>query len=133
MKTGTALLLGFVLLATATVVIESQMVSDPLAAFRGPDGRLTIPGRALTEELQRLLFQGNDLRPNYNITFLFPEPSSHPTARLVPFPFAVPNPNVFIHRCPPEAIAGYLIGPRNRVSIPAVHSPPVVRALPAAV
>src|SRR5438445_13549100 len=105
MKTGTALLLGFVLLATAAVVIESQMVSDPLAAFRGPDGRLTIPGRALTEELQRLLFQGNDLRPNYNITFLFPEPSSHPTARLVPFSFDVPNLNVFVHRGPPEGAA----------------------------
>src|SRR5437870_11888410 len=91
MKTGTALLLGFVLLATAAVVIESQMVPDPLAAFRGPGGRLTIPGRALTEELQRLLLQGNDLRPNYNITFLVPERSSHPTARLVPFSFDVPN------------------------------------------
>src|SRR6266566_3190246 len=110
MKTGTALLLGFVLLATAAVVIESQVVSDPLAAFRGPDGRLTIPGRALTEELQRLLFQGNDLRPNYNITFLFPEPSSHPTARLVLYSFDVPNLNVFVHRGPPEGTAGNAIG-----------------------
>src|SRR5213080_2765628 len=120
MKTGTALLLGFVLLATATVVIESQMVSDPLAAFRGPDGRLTIPGRALTEELQRLLFQGNDLRPNYNITFLFPEPSSHPTARLVPFSFDVPNLNVFVHRGPPEGTAGNAIGHRIREGFPPV-------------
>ena len=120
MKTGTALLLGFVLLATAAVVIESQMVSDPLAAFRGPDGRLTIPGRALTEELQRLLFQGNDLRPNYNITFLFPEPSSHPTARLVPFSFDVPNLNVFIHRGPPEGTAGNVIGHRIREWFPPV-------------
>src|SRR5438034_205803 len=120
MKTGTALLLGFVLLATAAVVIESQMVSDPLAAFRGPDGRLTIPGRALTEELQRLLFQGNDLRPYYNITFLFPEPSSHPTARLVPFSFDVPNLNVFVHRGPPEGTAGNAIGHRIREWFPPV-------------
>src|SRR5437773_2558392 len=120
MKTGTALLLGFVLLATATVVIESQMVSDPLAAFRGPDGRLTIPGRALTEELQRLLFQGNDLRPNYNSTFLFPEPSSHPTARLVPFSFDVPNLNVFRHRRPPEGTAGNVSGHRIREWCPPV-------------
>src|SRR5438270_144808 len=120
MKTGTALLLGFVLLATAAVVIESQMVSDPLAAFRGPGGRLTIPGRALTEELQRLLFQGNDLRPNYNITFLFPEPSSHPTARLVPFSFDVPNLNVFVHRGPAEGTAGNAIGHRVREGFPPV-------------
>src|SRR5947208_9041440 len=120
MKTGTALLLGFVLLTTAAVVIESQMVSDPLAAFRGPDGRLTIPGRALTEELQRLLFQGNDLRPNYNITFLFPEPSSHPTAHLVPFSFDVPNLNVFVHRGPPEGTAGNAIGHRIREWFPPV-------------
>src|SRR5207249_10068084 len=110
MKTGTALLLGFVLLATATVVIESQMVSDPLAAFRGPDGRLTIPGRALTEELQRLLSQGNELRPTYNITVLFPEPSTHPTAPPAPFSFAVPNPNVFTHRSPPACTAATVTG-----------------------
>src|SRR5436853_4787412 len=118
MKKGTALLLGFVLLATAAVVIESQMVSDPLAAFRGPDGRLTIPGRALTEELQRVLFQGNDLRTYYNITFLFPEPSSHPTARLVPFSFDVPNLNVFVHRGPPEGTAGNATGHRIREGFP---------------
>src|SRR5437764_12296144 len=93
MKTGTALLLGFDLLATATVVIESQMVSDPLAAFRGPDGRLTIPGRALTAELQRLLFPGNDRRPNYNITFLSTRPSAHRAAPLVPFSFARAKPS----------------------------------------
>ncbi len=120
MKMGTALLLGFVLLATAAVVIESQMVTDPLAAFRGPDGRLTIPGRALTEELQRLLFQGNDLRPNYNITFLFPEPSSHPTARLVLYSFDVPNLNVFVHRGSPEGTAANAIGHRIREGFPPV-------------
>src|SRR5436853_603542 len=120
MKTGTALLLGFVLLATATVVIESQMDSGPHAAFRRPDGLLTISGRALTEELQRVLFQGNDLRTYYNITFLFPEPSSHPTARLVPFSFDVPNLNVFIHRGPPEGTAGNVIGHRIREWFPPV-------------
>src|SRR5712691_8769137 len=120
MKIGTALLLGFVLVATASVVIESQMVSDPLAPFRGPDGRLTIPGRALTEELQRLLFHGNELRPYHNITFLVPERSSHPTARLIPFSFDVPNLNVFMHRGPPEGTAGNAIGHRIREWFPPV-------------
>src|SRR3989442_1864070 len=125
MKTGTDLLLGFVLLATAAVVIESQMVSDPFAPFRGPDGRLTIPGRALTEELQRLLFQGNDLRPYYNITFLLPEPSSHPTVRLVPLSFDVPNLNVFVHRGPPEGTAAHAIRPRLPAWVPPVDRRPV--------
>src|SRR2546421_12951824 len=89
MNTRTALLLIVLLLATAAVAIEAKLAPDPLAQFLGPDGRLTIPGRALTSEIQRLLFHGNDLRPSYNITFLLPERSSHPTARLVSFSFDV--------------------------------------------
>src|SRR5712692_9045543 len=96
-KAKTALLLGLVLLATAAIAIETQLSPDPLALFRGPDGRLSIPGGALTPQLQRLLFQGNDLRPYYDLTFMVPERSSHPTARLVPFSFQTPNLNVYIH------------------------------------
>src|SRR6266566_3576754 len=60
------------MLATAALVVVSQSMPDPLAEFRSPDGRLTIPGRALTPELQRLLFHGNDLQPFTNVTFLLP-------------------------------------------------------------
>jgi hypothetical protein len=97
MKTRTALLLGLVLLATAAIAMETQVSPDPLTLFRGPDGRLTIPGGALTPQLQHLLFQGNDLQPYYDLTFMIPEPSSHPTARLVPFSFQTPNLNVYVH------------------------------------
>src|SRR2546426_3660027 len=121
MKTGTAFLLGFVLLATAAVVIESQMVSDPLAQFRGSDGRLTIPGRALTPELQRLLFHENELRPYHNITFLAPDRSSHPTVRLVSFSFDVPNLNVFVHQGRPQGAAASAIGRRVREWFPPVN------------
>src|SRR6267143_5015196 len=120
MKMGIGLLLGFVLLATATLVIESQLVPDPLDQFRGPDGQLTIPGQALTQELQRLLFRGNDLRPYHVITFLFPEPSSYPTAHLVPFSFDVPNLHVFVHRSASEGTAGNAIGHRIREWFPPV-------------
>src|SRR5256885_11207961 len=54
---GTAFLLAFVILATGALVVASQPMADPLAQFRTPDGGLQIPGRALTPELQRLLFQ----------------------------------------------------------------------------
>jgi len=96
-KARTALLLSFVLLATAAIAIETQLSPDPLALFRGPDGRLTIPGGALTPQLQRLLFHGNDLQPYYDLTFMVPEYSSHPTARLVSFSFQTPNLNVYLH------------------------------------
>src|SRR3989449_8575078 len=120
MNTRTALLLGVLLLATAAVAIEAQLAPDPLAQFLGPDGRLTIPGRALTSEIQRLLFHGNDLRPSYNITFLLPERSSHPTARLVSFSFDVANLNVFVHRGPPEGSAGNALGHGIRAAFPPV-------------
>src|SRR5437879_7036921 len=120
MNTRTALLLGVLLLATAAVAIEAKLAPDPLAQFLGPDGRLTIPGRALTSEIQRLLFHGNDLRPYYNITFLLPERSSHPTARLVSFSFDVANLNVFVHRGPPEGSAGNALGPGIRAAFPPV-------------
>src|SRR5437016_10501061 len=96
-KAGTAILLAFILLATAILVVASQSMPDPLAKFRTPDGRLTIPGRALTSELQRLLFHSNDLQPYTNVTFLLPARSTYPTERLVAMSFASPNLNVFVH------------------------------------
>src|SRR5437016_13903019 len=85
------------MLATAALVVVSQSMPDPLAEFRSPDGRLTIPGRALTPELQRLLFHGNDLQPFTNVTFLLPPRSSYPTQRLLAISFTSPNLNVFVH------------------------------------
>src|SRR2546428_398592 len=85
------------MLAPASRVVDSQTMPDPLAKFRTPDGRLMIPGRALTPELQRLLFHGNDLGPLTNVTFLLPVRSSYPTERLVAISFASPNLNVFVH------------------------------------
>src|SRR2546427_13286826 len=63
-KARTAFIVAFVMLATAALVVVSQSMPDPLAKFRSRDGRLTIPGRALTPELQRLLFHGNELKPS---------------------------------------------------------------------
>src|SRR2546428_738615 len=96
-RAGAAFLLAFVILATTALVVESHFVPDPLAQFRTPDGRLTIPGRALTPDLQRLLFHGNDLQPYTNVTFVLPAQSPYPTERLVPVSFASPNLNVFVH------------------------------------
>src|SRR3989475_9082273 len=96
-KARTAFLVAFVMLATAALVVVSQSMPDPLAKFRTPDGRLTIPGRALTPELQRLVFHGNDLQPYTNVTFVLPAQSPYPTERLVPVSFASPNLNVFVH------------------------------------
>src|SRR5256712_8698658 len=106
-KARTAFLVAFVMLATAALVVVSQSMPDPLAKFRSPDGRLTIPGRALTPELQRLLFHGHDLQPSTNVTFLLPIRSSYPTERLVAISFASPNLNVFVHpRQAPETWGG---------------------------
>src|SRR3989442_292547 len=96
-RAGAAFLLAFVILATTALVVESHFVPDPLAQFRTPDGRLTIPGRALTPDLQRLLFHGNDLQPYTNVTFVLPAQSPYPTERLVPVSFASPNLDVFVH------------------------------------
>src|SRR3989442_477680 len=96
-RAGAAFLLALVILATTALVVESHFVPDPLAQFRTPDGRLTIPGRALTPELQRLLFHWNDLQPYTNVTFVLPAQSPYPTERLVPVSFASPNLNVFVH------------------------------------
>src|SRR2546427_3233432 len=96
-RAGAAFLLAFVILATTALVVESHFVPDPLAQFRTPDGRLTIPGRALTPELQRLLFHGNDLQPFTDVSFVLPAQSPYPTERLVPVSFASPNLNVFVH------------------------------------
>src|SRR3989454_530411 len=94
---GTAFLLAFVILATGALVVASQPMADPLAQFRTPDGGLQIPGRALTPELQRLLFHGNDLQPSTNVTFLLPVRSPYPTERLAAISFVSPNLNVFVH------------------------------------
>src|SRR3989441_3634311 len=104
MNAGTALLLAFVILATGALVVASQSTSDPLAQFRTPDGGLKIPGRALTPELQQLLFHGNNLQPYTNVTYVLPLRSLYPTERLVSISFAVPNLNVFVHPSqPPES------------------------------
>src|SRR5213594_640143 len=94
---GTAFLLAFVILATGALVVASQPMADPLAQFRTPDGGLQIPGSALTPELQRLLFHGNDLQPSTNVTFLLPVRSPYPTERLAAISFVSPNLNVFVH------------------------------------
>src|SRR5438093_146451 len=94
---GTAFLLAFVILATGALVVASQPMADPLAQFRTPDGGLQIPGSALTPELQRLLFHGNDLQPSTNVTFLLPVRSPYPTERLAAMSFVSPNLNVFVH------------------------------------
>src|SRR2546422_8308568 len=104
MNAGTALLLAFVILATGALVVASQSTSDPLAQFRTPDGGLKIPGRALTPQLQQLLFHGNNLQPYTNVTYVLPLRSLYRTERLVSFSFAVPNLNVFVHPSqPPES------------------------------
>src|SRR2546426_5782565 len=97
MNAGTALLLAFVILATGALVVASQSTSDPLAQFRTPDGGLKIPGRALTPELQQLLFHGHNLQPYSNVTYVLLSRSPYPTERLVSVSFAAPNLHVFVH------------------------------------
>ncbi|MGI0150142.1 MAG: hypothetical protein ACREDF_11505, partial [Thermoplasmata archaeon] len=97
MRARAAFLLVLLMLATAALVVESQTMLDPLAPFRTPDGHLTIPGRALTPELQRLLFHRNELQPFLRLTFLIAERSAYPTLHSVPTFFDAPNLNVFIH------------------------------------
>src|SRR2546428_5222574 len=98
---------------------------DPLAKFRTRDGRLTIPGRALTPELQRLLFHGNDLQPLTNVTFLLPVRSSYPTERLVAISFASPNLNVLVHPRQAPETWGSAIDHVLRVWFPPVDWPEV--------
>src|SRR5947199_3581313 len=119
-KAGTAILLAFILLATAILVVASQSMPDPLAKFRTPDGRLTIPGRALTSELQRLLFHSTDLQPYTNVTFLLPARSTYPTERLVAMSFASPNLNVFVHPSQAPETWGSAIDQVLRVWFPPV-------------
>src|SRR5438309_1921783 len=97
MRSAAILLPLCLMLAAAALVVSSQMRSDPLAPFRGTDGRLTIPGSALTPELQRLLFGGDQLLPSYELTYVSPERSSYPTVSLRSISFEVPNLNVFVH------------------------------------
>ena len=97
MKPTAAALLAVLLLASAALVLVAQHPLDPLAPYRAPDGSLHIPGNALTPELQRLLFGGNDLQSEYNLTFLVPERSPYPTLHSIPVYVEVPNLNVFVH------------------------------------
>src|SRR5438309_894752 len=97
MRSAAILLPLCLMLAAAALVVSSQMRSDPLAPFRGTDGRMTIPGSALTPELQRLLFGGDQLLPSYELTYVSPERSSYPTVSLRSISFEVPNLNVFVH------------------------------------
>src|SRR5947209_14487039 len=97
MRSAAILLPLCLMLAAAALVVSSQMQSDPLAPFRGTDGRLTIPGSALTPDLQRLLFGGDQLLPSYELTYVSPERSSYPTVSLRSISFEVPNLNVFVH------------------------------------
>src|SRR5882762_11900738 len=110
MKTAAVLLLLVFLLAAGALLVQTQAAPDPLAPFRTPDGRLSIPGSALTTELQRLLFRGNQLQPDYEFTFLLASRSPYPTAQLVPLSFEGPNLNVLVHREQKSETWGTAIG-----------------------
>jgi len=106
-RAATALVIVGVLLATAALAIVGQTAADPLGKYRAPDGSLRIPGSALTPELQRLLFGGNDLQPYLNRTHFAPAPSSYPTMTLEEVRYSELNPNVFTRPTQPrESIAG---------------------------
>src|SRR5438093_12951390 len=81
MRPATALLLVFVLIATAGVAVAEQKLLDPFAAFRGPDGSLHIPGSALTNDLLRALF-GPRPDPNAPIRLAERVPSPYPTLAI---------------------------------------------------
>src|SRR5467141_1692499 len=110
MKTAAVLLLLVFLLAAGALLVQTQAAPDPLAPFRAPDGRLSIPGSALTPELQGLLFRGNQLQPDYEFTFLLASRSPYPTAQLVPLTFEGPNLNVLVHREQKSETWGTAIG-----------------------
>ncbi|TLZ77759.1 MAG: hypothetical protein E6K08_02580 [Methanobacteriota archaeon] len=81
MRPATALLLVFVLIATAGLAVAEQKLLDPFAAFRGPDGSLHIPGSALTNNLLRALF-GPRPDPNAPIRLAERVPSPYPTLAI---------------------------------------------------
>src|SRR5467141_2627919 len=120
MKTAAVLLLLVFLLAAGALLVQTQAAPDPLAPFRAPDGRLSIPGSALTPELQGLLFRGNQLQPDYEFTFLLASRSPYPTAQLVPLTFEGPNLNVLVHREQKSETWGTAIGHRIRAWFPPV-------------
>src|SRR2546428_7069951 len=97
MRSAAILLPLCLMLAAAALVVSSQIRSDPLAPFRGTDGRLTIPGSALTPELQRLLFGGDQLLPSYELTYVSPHRSSYPTVSLRSISFEPANLTVLVH------------------------------------
>ena len=107
MKTTVALLLVAILLGAALLVLVAQGVADPLAPYRAPDGSLRIPGGALTPELQRLIFGGNNLQPYLNLSYAAPMASPYATAAFASRGYEVPNPNVFLRPGQrPETILG---------------------------
>src|SRR5207249_8231788 len=71
-----ALAFTAVFVAGALLVLVAQQNPDPLAQFRTPDGKLTIPGGAMTRELQQLLFPP---RPPENYYTYQPARSPYPT------------------------------------------------------
>ncbi len=106
MRPASAAFLACILLATAGLALVSHVSTDPLAPYRAPDGSLHIPGHALTPELQRLLFGGNDLQPFWNLTYFGPARSSYPTMQLAERGYLQPNLNVFTHPSQePESLA----------------------------
>ncbi len=106
MKSRLAIILVLLLVATAAVALLGAASSDPLAPYRAADGSLHIPGNALTPQLQRLLFGGNDLQAFYNLTYYAPTPSQYATARFTDRSYLVPNPNVFVRPShPPVSLA----------------------------
>src|SRR5437870_2841389 len=125
MRSAAILLPLCLMLAAAALVVSSQMRSDPLAPFRGTAGRLTIPGSALTPELQRLLFGGDQLLPSYELTYVSPERSSYPTVSLRSISFEVPNLNVFVHPKPTHETLADSLGHLIRGSFPPVDWPQV--------
>ena len=119
-KVSAALVLVLLVLTTAALIVATQTNLDPLAKFRQSDGRLNIPGRALTPELQHLLFHGNDLQVNLRIIFPTSEHSAYPTMQSIPSSFDVPNPNVFVRPSQETTGWGSAIGHQVREWFPPV-------------
>src|SRR3989442_2343773 len=81
MRPATALLLVFVLIATAGLAVAEEKLLDPFAAFRGPDGYLPLAGSALTNDLLRALF-GARPDPSAPIPLAERVPSPYPTLAI---------------------------------------------------
>lgn len=74
------LAVGLMLVSVLAVYVSFQLAPlDPLAEFRTPDGKLSIPGGAFTKELQNLLFPPP--APKSYWTYA-PERSGYPTLNI---------------------------------------------------